>query len=55
MWEEKIVKVNKEKTNKLKINKGQLPVRIMAGLLAIMMLLSVCATCVYYLYSYFSA
>ena len=42
---------NKEKTNKLKINKGQLAVRIMASILAIMMVLSVCATFIYYIYS----
>ena len=42
---------NKEKTNKLKINKGQLAVKIMASILAIMMVLSVCATFVYYIYS----
>ena len=42
---------NKEKTNKLKINKGQLAVKIMASILAIMMVLSVCATFIYYIYS----
>ena len=46
---------NKGKTNKLKINKGKLVTRIMAGLLAIMMILSVCTTCAYYLYIYFKA
>lgn len=49
------MKENKEKTNKLKINKGQLAVKIMASILAILMLLSVCATCVYYFYSYLTA
>ena len=49
------MKENKIKTNKLKINKGQLAVKIMAGLLAILMILSVSATCVYYFYSYFVA
>ena len=38
---------NKEKTNKFKINKGQLAVKIMASILAIMMVLSVCATFIY--------
>lgn len=42
---------NKEKTNKLKINKGQLAVKIMASILAVLMILSVCATCIYYFYS----
>ncbi len=46
---------NKEKTNKLKINKGQLAVKIMASILAIMMVLSVCATFIYYIYSAISA
>lgn len=49
------MKVKKEKTNKLKINKGQLAVKIMAGILAILMLLSVFATCIYYFYSYVTA
>ena len=42
---------NKEKTNKFKINKGQLAVKIMASILEIMMVLSVCATFIYYIYS----
>ena len=42
---------NKEKTNKFTINKGQLAVKIMASILAIMMVLSVCATFIYYIYS----
>ena len=46
---------NKEKTIKLKINKGQLAVKIMASILAIMMVLSVCATFVYYIYSAIAA
>lgn len=49
------MKAKKEKTNKLKINKGQLAVKIMASVLAILMVLSVCATCIYYFYSYFTA
>ena len=43
---------NKEKTNKFKINKGQLAVKIMARILAILMILSVCATLIFYMYSY---
>ena len=46
---------NKEKSNKLKINKGQLAVKIMASILAIMMVLSVCATFIYYIYSAIAA
>ncbi len=41
----------KEKTqtsNKIKINKSQLMVKIMAGVLAALMLVSACATCIYY-------
>ena len=45
----------KRKENKFKINKGQLAVKIMASILALLMILSVCATCVYYFYSYFVA
>lgn len=41
---------NKEKVNKLKIDKGQLAVRIMAGILAILMLLSVFASCIYFIF-----
>ena len=47
------MKTNKEKANKLKINKGQLAIKIMAIILAILMILSVCATGIYYFYSYF--
>ena len=42
---------NKQNQNKFKINKGQLAVKIMASILAIMMILSVCATFIYYIYS----
>ena len=41
---------NKEKVNKLNIDKGQLAVRIMAGILAILMLLSVFASCIYFIF-----
>ena len=44
------MKEKKEKTNKFKINKGQLAVKIMAGILAL--ILSVCATFIYYMYLY---
>lgn len=46
------MKNKKEKSNKFKINKGQLAVKIMASILAFLMILSVCATCIYYFYSY---
>lgn len=42
---------NKEKNNKFKLNKGQLAVKIMASILAILMILSVCTTLIYYIYS----
>ncbi len=48
------MKTKKEEANKLKINKGQLAVRIMSGILVILMLVSVFGTCAYYLISYFS-
>lgn len=44
-----------KKENKLKINKGQLAFKIMAGILAILMIFSVCATCIFYFYSYITA
>ena len=40
-----------EKTNKIKVNKGQLAVRIMGGILVILMLFSAFATVGYYLFS----
>ena len=43
---------NKVKANKFKINKGELAIKIMASVLAILMILSVCATGIYYFYSY---
>ena len=46
------MKEKKDNTNKFKINKGQLAVKIMAGILALMMILSVCATFIYYMYLY---
>ena len=49
------MKENKEKTKKLKMSKGQLAIKIMAAFLALLMILSVCATGVYYLYTYFLA
>ena len=42
---------NKEKNNKFKINQGHLAVKIMASILAILKILSVCATFIYYMYS----
>lgn len=46
---------NKEKTSKFKINKGELAIKIMASILAILMLLSVCATLIYYFAYYLAA
>ena len=48
------MKANKEKSKKIRMSKGQLAVKIMAAFLAILMVLSVCATCVYYFYTYFA-
>lgn len=43
---------NKEKTNKFKINKGQLAVKIMASILAIMMVfISMCNIYILYIFS----
>ena len=42
------MKKNKEKTNKLKMSKGEVAVRIMGVFLAILMVISVCAPCIYY-------
>ena len=41
----------KEKTNKFKINKGTLAVKIVCGVLAALMLFSVFASVGYYLFS----
>ncbi len=49
------MKENQEKTKKIKISKGELAIKIMAAVLALLMILSVCATGIYYLYTYFSA
>ena len=48
------MKENKEKTKKFKMSKGQFAIKIIATILALLMILSVCATGVYYLYTYFS-
>lgn len=45
----------KGKTNKLKINKGELAIKIMAGVLSLLMLLSVCGTLIYYCVYYFGS
>ena len=42
----------KERTNRLKINKGQLAIKIMATILSALMLLSVCGTLIYYFIYY---
>lgn len=47
------MKKNKEKT--IKYNKGQIFTKIIAGILAFLMLLSVCITGIYYFYSYLNA
>lgn len=44
-----------KKLNKSKINKGQIAVKIIAGILALLMVLSVCASLIFYFYSYFAA
>ena len=49
------MKIKKDKTKRLKINKGQLAIKIMAAFLAILMILSICATVIYYFYTYMSA
>ena len=41
----------KEKTNKLKVNKGQLAVKIVCGVLAALMIFSAFATVGYYIFS----
>lgn len=49
-------KTNKNvEEKKVKINKGQLGVRIMAAFLAFLMLLSICGTVIYYIYSSIAA
>lgn len=45
----------KVKKSKVKINKGEFAVKIMAAFLAILMLLSVCGTLIYYAITYFAA
>lgn len=47
------MEVKKNKTKK--IRKGQIAVKIMAGILAMLMILSVCATCIYYFYTAITA
>ena len=45
------MKENKVKTNKLKVNKGELAVKIVCAILAILMIISSFATVGYYLFS----
>ena len=45
----------KVKKSKVKINKGELAVKIMAAFLAITMLLSVCGTLIYYAITSFAS
>lgn len=47
--------MKKEKSNKIRRNKGEIATKIMAGFLAGLMLLSVCGTGIYYMYTYFVA
>ena len=49
------MKENKEKTKKIRMSKGQLAIKIIASILALLMLLSVCTTGIYYFYTYFAA
>lgn len=46
------MKKNKENTNKIKITKGEVAGRIMGIILVILMILSVCAPCIYYALAY---
>jgi hypothetical protein len=46
---------NKEKTHKLRMSKSQFAIKIIAIILAFLMLLSVCATGIYYFHYYFAA
>lgn len=39
---------SKEKANKIKTSKGEIAIRIMGIILAILMVISVCVPCVYY-------
>lgn len=45
----------KIKNSKVKFNKGELAVKIMAAFLAIVMLLSVCGTLIYYAITNFAS
>lgn len=47
--------MKKNKENKFKIKKGEIAIKIVASILAILMLLSVCTTGIYYFYTYFTA
>lgn len=49
------MKKNEIKTKKIKANRGQFAVRIIASILAFLMLLSVCGTLVYYVYTSINA
>ena len=46
---------NDQKTAKIKTNKGKIAGRILGIILAALMVVSVCAPCVYYAISYFGA
>lgn len=44
------MKKNKEKNNKFKLSKGELAIKIIAMILAVLMILSVGVTCIYYFF-----
>ena len=44
------MKKNKEKNNKFKLSKGELEIKIIAMILALLMILSVGVTCIYYFF-----
>lgn len=44
------MKKNKEKNNKFKLSKGELAIKIIAMILALLMILSVGVTCIYYFF-----
>ena len=46
------MKKNKEKTTKIKLTKGEVAGKILGIFLVALMILSVCAPCVYYAISY---
>ena len=45
------MKIKEKKSNKTRINKSTIAVRVICGFLAAVMIMSACATCVYYVIS----